>query len=125
VAITRSQALEPPPLSRQPRGSAGRRAERSATPGSLEPVGRIASRPYALRENDDIAFQGSNVLGLGFTLTPKQAAALIALDLPNLALLQPKSSSARTSINAPTAPPTDGSSTSGTGRSNEPKGIPT
>jgi hypothetical protein len=55
----------------------------------LEPVGRVAGRPFRLAENDDIAFQGSNVLGLGFTLTPEQAAGLIARDPRNAEALQP------------------------------------
>lgn len=55
----------------------------------LEPVGRVAGRPYRLAENEDVAFQGSNVLGLGFTLTHEQAAELIARDPRNADCLQP------------------------------------
>lgn len=55
----------------------------------LEPVGRVAGRPFHLAENDDIAFQGSNVLGLGFTVTYEQAGELIARDSRNAEALQP------------------------------------
>jgi len=55
----------------------------------LEPVGRIAGRPQRLPENDNIAFQGSNVLGLGFTMTEEQARELIARDPRNTDILQP------------------------------------
>ncbi|MHB1535209.1 MAG: Eco57I restriction-modification methylase domain-containing protein [Acidimicrobiales bacterium] len=36
----------------------------------LQPYGRVEGRPFPLRENADVAFQGSNIRGLGFTLTP-------------------------------------------------------
>ncbi len=55
----------------------------------LEPVGRVAGRPYRLPENEDTAFQGSNVLGLGFTMAPEEAAELIARDPRNAEALQP------------------------------------
>ena len=55
----------------------------------LQPYGRIRSRPARLRENDDIAFIGSIVLGLGFTLTPEQATELCARDSRNSAIVQP------------------------------------
>ena len=55
----------------------------------LEPVGRVSGRPFRLRENDDIAFIGSYVLGLGFTMTPNQAAELIAGHPRNAEALQP------------------------------------
>jgi len=55
----------------------------------LEPVGRVRGRPQRLNENEDIAFQGSNVLGLGFTMTEDQAAALIQHDPRNAQVLQP------------------------------------
>ncbi|MEW1959568.1 DNA methyltransferase [Kineococcus sp. NPDC059986] len=54
----------------------------------LEPVGRIAGRPYRLVENEDVAFQGSNVLGLGFTLTEDEAAELVAADPRNAEVVQ-------------------------------------
>jgi hypothetical protein len=55
----------------------------------LQPYGRIRARPERLRENEDIAFQGSNVLGLGFTLTAEQAQELIANDRRNTEVVQP------------------------------------
>jgi hypothetical protein len=55
----------------------------------LEPVGRVSGRPQRLLENDGIAFQGSNVLGLGFTMTETKARALIDRDLRNADVLQP------------------------------------
>jgi len=55
----------------------------------LEPVGRVRGRPQRLPENDDLAFQGSNVLGLGFTMTEEQARELIAHDPRNADVLQP------------------------------------
>ncbi|OJF10752.1 hypothetical protein BG844_30280 [Couchioplanes caeruleus subsp. caeruleus] len=55
----------------------------------LEPVGRVTGRPVRLSENEGIAFQGSIVLGLGFTLTREQAAELIARDPRNAEILQP------------------------------------
>ncbi|MGH3276775.1 MAG: Eco57I restriction-modification methylase domain-containing protein, partial [Streptosporangiaceae bacterium] len=55
----------------------------------LQPYGRVRARPERLRENDGIAFQGSNVLGLGFTLSVEQAAELIARDRRNAEVIQP------------------------------------
>jgi hypothetical protein len=55
----------------------------------LQPYGRIKGRPHRLRENDNIAFQGSNVLGLGFTLTEDQKYELEAHDSRNAEAVQP------------------------------------
>ena len=55
----------------------------------LEPVGRIAGRPQRLPENDDLAFIGSYVLGLGFTMPEEQARDLIARDPRNADVLAP------------------------------------
>lgn len=55
----------------------------------LEPVGRVNGRPRRLAENDGLAFQGSNVLGLGFTLEPQQASELIKRDPRNAEVLMP------------------------------------
>jgi hypothetical protein len=55
----------------------------------LQPHGRIRGRPARLRQNDGIAFQGSNILGLGFTLTFEQAQELIANDRRNAEVVQP------------------------------------
>jgi hypothetical protein len=55
----------------------------------LQPVGTVAGRPYPLRENEGIAFIGSYVLGLGFTLTPDQAGELVRRDRRNRDAIQP------------------------------------
>ncbi|MHB1595852.1 MAG: Eco57I restriction-modification methylase domain-containing protein [Streptosporangiaceae bacterium] len=55
----------------------------------LQPYGRIRARPQRLRENEDIAFIGSYVLGLGFTMEPEQAQELILSDYRNDEVLQP------------------------------------
>ncbi len=49
----------------------------------LQPYGRVRGRPFRLRENEGIAFIGSYVLGLGFTLSDEQRADLIAADPRN------------------------------------------
>lgn len=54
----------------------------------LAPYGRVTGRPKRLSENDGIAFQGSVVLGEGFTLEPERAAELIACDPRNADILQ-------------------------------------
>ena len=43
----------------------------------LQPYLRETGRPERLAENEDVAFQGSNVLGLGFTLTPDEADMML------------------------------------------------
>jgi hypothetical protein len=55
----------------------------------LEPVGRILGRPLRLLENEDIAFQGSILLGLGFTMSPQRAQSLIEEDSRNSEVLRP------------------------------------
>ncbi|WP_405183601.1 BREX-1 system adenine-specific DNA-methyltransferase PglX (plasmid) [Nocardia sp. NBC_01377] len=55
----------------------------------LEPVGRVRGRPQPLPENDNLAFIGSYVLGLGFTMTEDQALSLIDHDPNNADVLQP------------------------------------
>lgn len=55
----------------------------------LEPYGRIKGRPYRLRENDNIVFIGSYLLGLGFTLTFEQKDHLLDLDPRYADVLQP------------------------------------
>jgi hypothetical protein len=55
----------------------------------LEPVGRVKGRPFGLAENENIAFQGSTILGLGFTMTPTAARELIERDPRNVDALQP------------------------------------
>ena len=36
-------------------------------------------KPYRLQANEKLSFQGSNVLGLGFTMLPDEVQAFIAL----------------------------------------------
>jgi hypothetical protein len=55
----------------------------------LAPYGRVHGRPRRLHENEDIAFQGSVILGDGFTLVPERAAELIDHDPRNSDVLQP------------------------------------
>lgn len=55
----------------------------------LQLVGRVRGPKHALVENENLAFQGSNVLGLGFTLTHEEAADLIARDPRNADALAP------------------------------------
>jgi hypothetical protein len=55
----------------------------------LQPYGRVQGRPQHLRENDRIAFIGSLVLGLGFTLTEDQKNNLIVHDPRNKEVIQP------------------------------------
>jgi hypothetical protein len=55
----------------------------------LELVGRVKGPKYVLSENNDLAFIGSYVLGLGFTMGPDESAALIASDERNSEALMP------------------------------------
>jgi len=55
----------------------------------LQPFLRETGRPGLLEENEDIAFQGSTVLGLGFTLTAEEAAAMVTADPRNVEVLAP------------------------------------
>lgn len=79
--------------SRAPVASSGLRSlddeEVPAIGADLEPVGRIKGRPMPLPENDGTAFIGTYVLGLGFTMAPDEAAALIGRDPRNAEVLQP------------------------------------
>ncbi|HET8658182.1 MAG TPA: DNA methyltransferase [Micromonosporaceae bacterium] len=56
---------------------------------SLDPTSRVTGTPYRLAANAGIAFQGSNILGLGFTMTPEEARALIERDPRNAEVLFP------------------------------------
>ncbi len=51
--------------------------------------GRVEGTPVRLRSNEKKSFQGSIVLGMGFVMTPEQAAALIAKDGKNRDVLSP------------------------------------
>lgn len=55
----------------------------------LQLVGRVSGPKYALTENDELAFQGSNVLGLGFILSHEEATTLISHDPRNAEALAP------------------------------------
>lgn len=55
----------------------------------LTPPGRRQGRPYRLKANDGKSFQGSIVLGMGFVLTPEEAAALMDRDPENRHCLFP------------------------------------
>ncbi|MFG2174091.1 Eco57I restriction-modification methylase domain-containing protein [Streptomyces niveus] len=56
---------------------------------SLDPRSRVSGRPYRLVANKGKSFQGANVLGKGFILTPEQAADLIQRDPRNKDVLFP------------------------------------
>lgn len=47
---------------------------------SLEPEARVSGNPHRLEKSAGISFIGSYVLGLGFTMEPAEARALIAKD---------------------------------------------
>ncbi len=55
----------------------------------LTAPGRVAGKPYRLKTNENKSFQGSIVLGMGFILTPEEAAALIARVPENRNCLSP------------------------------------
>ena len=55
----------------------------------LELIGRVSGRPQRLPENDNLAYQGHNVLGLGFTVTEGQAREFITDDPRNADILSP------------------------------------
>jgi hypothetical protein len=55
----------------------------------LNPVGQVLGKPHQLASNDKLAFQGSNLRGIGFVLSPDEANALIAADGRNRDILFP------------------------------------
>ena len=55
----------------------------------LEESGATPQQPMPLRANEDRAFQGSNVFGLGFCLTPEEARTLIENDPRNKDVIFP------------------------------------
>jgi hypothetical protein len=55
----------------------------------LQPFLRETGRPRSLRENEHIAFQGSNILGRGFIMDPDEARASIEKDQRNADALFP------------------------------------
>jgi hypothetical protein len=56
---------------------------------ALTPQSRAAHQPYRLSVNANLSFIGSYILGMGFTMTPDDAAALIAKDARNQDVLFP------------------------------------
>ena len=56
---------------------------------SLDAASRVTGAPHRLAANAGIAFQGSNILGLGFTMTPGEARELIERDPRNAEVLFP------------------------------------
>jgi hypothetical protein len=55
----------------------------------LTEIGRILGTPYTLEVNSGKSFQGSNILGIGFTMSPDEAKALITKDPKNQDILFP------------------------------------
>lgn len=55
----------------------------------LEPAGRVDGSPARLVENAGRAFIGSNVNGLGFTMNPEQASALLRAHPTERSVLRP------------------------------------
>jgi len=56
---------------------------------SLDPASRSIGRARRLMANAGISFQGSNILGLGFTMEPERAQTLIRKDPGNARVLFP------------------------------------
>lgn len=56
---------------------------------SLDPASRVSGNPERLAANAGLSFQGSIVLGLGFTVEPDRARELIAQDPRNADVLFP------------------------------------
>jgi hypothetical protein len=55
----------------------------------LTPPGEVTGKPFRLKANEGRSFQGSIVLGLGFTMTPEEAELLRAKDPRNADVLFP------------------------------------
>ncbi|MGH4026244.1 MAG: Eco57I restriction-modification methylase domain-containing protein [Pseudonocardiaceae bacterium] len=60
-----------------------------AITASLEPKSRASGNPHRLAANQNFAFQGANVLGLGFMMEPDRARALVDKDARNSEVLFP------------------------------------
>lgn len=76
-----------PPSARAERLLDGRPVR--AITSSLDPAGRVTGKSFRLKANEGISFQGSIVLGLGFTMSPEDAQALIERDPRNREVLFP------------------------------------
>ncbi|MBE9141513.1 hypothetical protein IQ254_30725 [Nodosilinea sp. LEGE 07088] len=55
----------------------------------LTEAGKVVGKPYKLIQNKSRAFQGSNIVGMGFVLEPQEAQELIERDLKNKDVLFP------------------------------------
>ena len=60
-----------------------------AITASLDPASRVTGAAHRLAANSNISFQGTNILGLGFTMEPEEAKALIEKDERNRKVLFP------------------------------------
>jgi hypothetical protein len=56
---------------------------------SLDPVRRISGNPYHLASNQGIAYQGFNILGIGFIVNTERARGLLDIDPRNAHVLFP------------------------------------
>jgi len=74
--------------------------------------GRTAGKPHRLAANADKSFQGSIVLGLGFTMPPEDAQALIKRDKRNRDVLFPYLGGTARARATPTTPSFQSSSRS-------------
>lgn len=55
----------------------------------LTPLSRVSGKPFRLQSNARVAFIGSLVLGLGFTMSPERASEILNLNIRNRAVLFP------------------------------------
>ncbi|MEV4621205.1 type IIL restriction-modification enzyme MmeI [Asanoa sp. NPDC049573] len=72
--------------------AAERRADGLVVPGitsSLNAESHVSGNPHRLQSNVGLSFQGSNILGVGFTMEPGEAVALIAKNDRNHEVLFP------------------------------------
>ena len=60
-----------------------------AVTSSLDPTGRISGNPFRLAASKGLAFIGSNVNGVGFTMTEDEARELISLEPRNADVVFP------------------------------------
>lgn len=70
-------------------GSKARVDSRPGMSPSLDSVSRVVGKPERLAANRGMSFQGSNILGLGFTMDPSAAQGLISKDPRNVEVLYP------------------------------------
>jgi hypothetical protein len=61
----------------------------AAISSALTKPGKVEGKPHRLKANEAKSFQGSNVLGMGFILTPDEANALITRNPKNRDVLFP------------------------------------